>query len=193
LRTVAVPHLQTTVSLWTLRLDSELVFEGDAGITAPSRPSERHGIEWTNYYRPWRWLVFDGDLSWSRARFTASDPAGDHVPDAVGTVASAGATVNNLHRAYGGLRWRYFGPRTLLEDASVRSKATSLVNVEAGYRIAGDVRVALNVFNLFNASSSDIDYYYVSRLTGEPSGGLADWHFHPVVPRTARVNLILGC
>src|SRR5204863_7785573 len=30
-RTVAAPHLQTSVTLWTLSLASELVFSGDAG------------------------------------------------------------------------------------------------------------------------------------------------------------------
>ena len=62
------------------------------GTTEPSRPSARRGVEWTNYYSPTTWLVFDGDLSWSRARFTEFDPVGDYVPEAVGTVVSAGAT-----------------------------------------------------------------------------------------------------
>src|SRR5262249_59416601 len=41
LRTVALPHLQGTLSIWMLRLDSELVFAGDTAITEPSRASER--------------------------------------------------------------------------------------------------------------------------------------------------------
>ena len=69
------------------------------------------------------------------------------------------------------MRWRYFGPRALIEDDSVRSKATSLVNLEAGYKFTPHVRLALDVFNLFNAKHSDIDYFYTSRLPGEPPGG----------------------
>src|SRR5207302_8649097 len=65
-RTVAVPHLQTTVALWTLGVASELVFAGDAGTTTAGRPSRRSGIEWTNYYSPKPWLTIDGDLSLSR-------------------------------------------------------------------------------------------------------------------------------
>ena len=191
-RTVAIPHLQSTVTLWTLRLGSELVFAGDSGESEASRPSTRHGVEWTNYYSPKKWLVFDFDASWSRARFSDVEPAGDHVPEAVGTVLSAGAAVDDFHRTYSSLRWRYFGPRTLIEDNSAQSKATSLFNLEAGYRIAKTVRVNLEVFNLFNAADSDIDYFYVSRLPGEPPGGVADLHTHPAIPRTARVNLILG-
>ena len=39
---------------------------------------------------------------------------------------------------------------------------------------------------------SDIDYYFASRLRGEPAGGVDDIHFHPAVPRTMRVGLVVG-
>jgi TonB dependent receptor/Carboxypeptidase regulatory-like domain/TonB-dependent Receptor Plug Domain len=191
-RTVAIGHLQTTVTAWMLRLDSELVFSGDEGTTEPSRPSARRGIEWTNYYRPLSWLVFDGDVAWSRARFSEYDPAGQYVPEAVGTVLSAGATVDDYHRWFGSIRLRYFGPRTLIEDNSVRSNPTTLVNLQTGYRVARNVKLAIDVFNLFNVADSDIDYFYTSRLPGEPLDGVADIHTHPTLPRTARVNLIVG-
>ena len=113
-RTVAIRHLQSTLSVWTLHLDSELVFAGDEGTTEASGASARRGVEWTNYFSPRKWLIFDGDLSWSRARFTTQDPAGDFVPEAVGTVVSAGATVDAFRGVFGSLRWRYFGPRPLV-------------------------------------------------------------------------------
>jgi hypothetical protein len=47
----------------------------------------------------------------------------------------------------------------------------------------------MDVFNLFNRKASDIDYYYVSRLQGEPAEGVADTHFHPVEPRSVRLTL----
>jgi hypothetical protein len=45
------------------------------------------------------------------------------------------------------------------------------------------------VFNALIASASDIDYFYVSRLRGEPESGIADVHLHPTLPRTARISL----
>jgi hypothetical protein len=50
----------------------------------------------------------------------------------------------------------------------------------------------LDVFNLLNAADSDIDYYYTSRLRGEPAGGVDDIHLHPTLPRTARLSLTIG-
>jgi hypothetical protein len=51
------------------------------------------------------------------------------------------------------------------------------------------VKVALDVFNLFDRQASDIDYYYASRLPGEAAAGVGDIHFHPVEPRSVRVTV----
>ena len=66
------------------------------------------------------------------------------------------------------------------------------MNVEGGYKLTKNVKVLVDVFNLFNAHDSDIDYYYASRLPGEPAGGIDDIHFHPTLPRTARLALTVG-
>ena len=188
-RTVAIPHLQSSLSVWSLSLASELVFVGDAGTTDVGRPSRRYGVEWANYYHPRPWLIFDGDVSLSRAHFTDIDSAGDRIPGSVESVVSFGGTVDSLRNVFGSVRVRYFGPRPLVEDDAVRSAATRLINLEGGYRIAKGIRLALDVFNLLNAGHSDIDYYYRSRLASEPSGGIDDVHFHPTLPRTARLHL----
>jgi hypothetical protein len=190
-RTVLIPRLQTTFTAWTLGLDSELIFVGDAGTTEAGRPSRRHGIEWTNYCSPLPWLTFDADLSISRARFTDDSPDGAHVPGAVETVVSAGVTATRRD-VFGSVRWRYFGPRPLVEDNSVRSRATSLVSLEAGYEFTKQLRIAVDVFNLLDAQDNDIEYFYTSRLPGEPAPGVADVHFHPALKRTARLSLIVG-
>jgi hypothetical protein len=192
LRTVVVPHLQTTFTGWTLRLQSELTWDGDTFGSVPSPASKRSGVELANYYSPQRWLMFDADASWSEARYTKPNPAGPYVPEAVGTVVSAGATVDNLHRTFGSARWRYFGPRALIEDNSQRSKATSLFELEAGYQLAKKVRLTAVCFNLFNSAASDVDYYFVSRLPGEPLAGVADVMTHPTLSRSARINLAVG-
>jgi hypothetical protein len=191
-RTVATPHLQTTLAIWTLRLDSELTWDGDTFGSVPSPASTRSGVEFANYYSPRRWLTFDTDVSWSKARYTEPNPAGPYVPEAVGTVVSAGATINNLRRTFGSLRWRYFGPRALIEDNSQRSKATSLFELEAGYQLAKKLRVNLECFNLLNSSVSDVDYYFASRLPGEPVDGVSDVMTHPTLSRSVRINLALG-
>ena len=111
-------------------------------------------------YSPKPWLIFDGDVSWSRARFTEFNEAGQYVPEAVDAVVSGGASIDNFHRTFASLRLRYFGPRALIEDNSVQSKATTLLNFEGGYQVARALRANAQV----DAEVSDIDYYFASRL-----------------------------
>jgi hypothetical protein len=185
LRTVRIRGVQSTVALWYLGLDSELLFVGDAGTTEPGRPSRRIGVEWTNYGRVRPWLTWDADLAWTDARFTDDDPAGNSVSGALDRVISAGVTVEPKQPIFGSLRVRHFGPRALIEDASVMSRSTTLWNGEAGYRLSPKARLVLQVFNIFDAEASDIDYFYASRLPGEPDEGIDDLHTHPALPRSA--------
>jgi outer membrane receptor protein involved in Fe transport len=188
-RTEIIPGLQSSLALWQLKLRSELLFVGDAGDTEASRASRRRGIEWNNHYIAAPWLLFDVDLAVSRAKFTEDDPAGNFIPGSIDKVASFGATVTEFGPWFGQFQLRYFGPRPLIEDNSQRSKATTLAYLRAGYKVTKDVKVALDVFNLFDRKGSDIDYYYASRLQGEPADGVNDIHFHPVEPRSARLTL----
>jgi len=188
-RTVAVRGLQSTVSLWYLGLDSELLFVGDAGTTEPGRPSRRVGVEWTNYWRVRPWLAADADVSFSRARFTDDDPVGREIPGALDRVISAGVAVEPKQPVFGSIRVRHFGPRPLIEDANVKSASTTLWNGELGYRMSARTRVVAEVFNLFDAKVADIDYFYASRLPGEPDEGIEDVHTHPALPRSARIAL----
>jgi hypothetical protein len=189
LRTEIIPGLQSSLALWQLQLGSELVFVGDAGETEPNRASKRTGIEWNNHFVAAPWLLFDVDLAVSRARFTQDDPAGNLIPGAIGKAATFGATVADRGPWFGQFQLRYFGPRALTEDNSQRSKSTVLASLRVGYKISKDVKLAFDVFNLFNRSASDIDYFYTSRLRGEPTAGVADIHFHPVEPRAVRFTV----
>ena len=193
LRTVRVRGLQSTVTLWYLGLDSELLFVGDAGTTEAGRPSRRVGVEWTNYARADaladRWMV----ISRSHARFTDDDPAGDFIPGALDRVISAGVTVEaatadlrqpsraslrppSAHRG----RQRHVQQH----DAVERSRSV--------WRLSGKARLVLEMFNIFDADVSDIDYFYASRLPGEPVAGIEDMHPHPALPRSARLGLQVG-
>ena len=188
LRTALIPRVQLAASLWMLKLDSELLFIGDGGTTEPSRASRREGVEVGAYYSPLDWIVIDADLAWTHARYTDPDPAGDRIPNAVESVASIGATFNRETGWFGGARLRYFGPGPLIEDDSVRSNSTLLVNVDAGYHFSPRLSVVGTVFNLLDARDNDITYYYESQLMDE-AAPVADIHFHPVEPRTLRLSL----
>ncbi|WP_409364759.1 TonB-dependent receptor plug domain-containing protein [Bradyrhizobium sp. JYMT SZCCT0428] len=189
IRTKAVEGLTSSVAVFMLDFDSELLFVGDAGTTEASRPSRRVGVEWTNKYKPVPWLTFDLDVAYTRARFTDFDVAGDRIPGAPAWIASGAITLGNETGWFGALKGRYFGPRPLIEDDSVRSLSSLIFNARAGYRFDSGIRLQLDVLNLFNAKTNQIEYYYLSRLPGEPIDGVADRHVHPAEPLAVRLTL----
>ena len=192
IRSRRLRHFQATAAWWRLDLDSELLFVGDAGTTEAGRPSTRHGVELSAVYSPRPWLSADADLSVSRARFRDDDPAGPRVPGAVEAVFAGGVVVENAGPVFGSLRVRRFGARDLIEDGSVRSDPTTIVNLQAGVAVSPRARVHVDVFNLLDRKVSDIDYFYRSRLPGEGRDGVDDVHFHPALPRSIRIGLNLS-
>jgi hypothetical protein len=196
-RTSALAHLQSTLSLWYLHSASELQQDGDTGGTVASlNPSNRSGVEWANHYAPLEHWTVDLDLADSRARFTAIDPddaapgspGGKWVPEAVGLVASSGITMHDYKRFSASLRLRAFGPRNLTSDAIYRSSATVLLNAEVRYRITRTWSFFVEGLNLLNRKDHDIDYAYTSRITPTGDPAFTDV-FHPVESLQVRFGL----
>ncbi|MFG6487935.1 TonB-dependent receptor [Roseateles sp. BYS78W] len=190
-RTEWVPGLQSSLALWKLDFDSELVYVGDAGATEANRPSKRFGLEWNNRYIPVPWLLIDADLAWTHARFADADPAGDRIPNAVDKVGSVAFTLRDLGPWSGSLQWRYLGSGALIEDNSVRSRSSLTTNLRVSRKLWNKAEVTFDVFNLLNRKMNDIEYYYESQLPGE-AAPVADRHVHPAEPRTLRVTLKMG-
>lgn len=184
LRTEAIPTMQTAVSLYRLDFDSELTYVGDAGMTEAGDASRRAGIEFSNYWRAAKWLSVDFDAAYARAR----SRNGDRIPGAVEGVGQLALTFDKLGPWSGALRLRYFGPRPLIEDDSVRSQASTTLNGRIGYKVNKGLQLELEGFNLGNRRASAIDYYYASQRAGELSPR-DDIHFHPIEPRSLRLTL----
>jgi hypothetical protein len=186
-RLFVADKLQTTLALWTLRLDSELLFVGDAGNTEASRPSRRDGLELGLYYFANKHLSGEVELSYTKSRFRDRDPAGNRIPGSIPLVISGGVTAGagNGWSATG--RLRYFGKYPLIEDRSVRSAGSLLVNMRVG-REWGRFGAFIDVLNLFDSKDHDVDYFYASRLPGEVEG-FEDIHYHVFQPRGVRASL----
>jgi hypothetical protein len=193
-RTQPIPGWNASLALWRLDLDSELKYEADTGRTTPFNPSRREGIEWSNRTFPLPHLALEIDLSRSRARYTSysTDPAspffsaGPYVAEAVDTTAGVRLQGDDGAWSYGAT-CRYFGPRALIEDNSVRSASSSEVNVELTRHFERGKLVRLEILNLLDHRVSDIDYYYTSQMRGEPAP-VNDLVTHPAEPRGFRVT-----
>jgi len=185
-RTSVVPGLVSTVSVWYLDLESELVFVGDAGGTEATGATRRYGVEWSNFYKISSWLALDADIALTHARYEDASP-NDRIANSVGTVVAAGLTVGRSHGLFGAARLRYFGAQPLSEDGTVEQPSSSTLNMRVGWRTR-TWEFAVDVLNLLDRNNNDIAYFYDSRLSGEPAGGVSDIHVHPAEPRTFRVS-----
>ena len=203
-----LPRWRTTLDVFLLKLRSELVFDGDAGVTSPSGATTRTGIEWGNTVGINSWLHADFNAAFSRARFDADVPPDDlgcsdaapshpcaqpiaitgrYIPNSPTSVIDAGLTAQHPSGWFGALRARHFGESPLVEDDSARSPAYTTVDLQFGFQRPGKWLVAADVFNLFDVKWNDIEYYYVSRLRNE-AFATPDYVVHPGVPRTLRVH-----
>jgi TonB dependent receptor/TonB-dependent Receptor Plug Domain len=190
IRTEIIEGLQTTFAVFQLDNASEIVYIGDEGVTEDSgRRSRRTGFEFNNYLKANKWLTIDADFAYSRARFRDSAASGNYIEGAVEGVASVAAIVDNGGPYSGSLQLRYFGPRPLTEDNSIRSDGTTTVNGKLGYRINKDTKIELIGFNLLNSQHSAIDYYSDS-YTFNGVSGQSGRVFHPIESRSFRAMLI---
>jgi hypothetical protein len=137
-------------------------------------------------------LAADLGVSVTRARFAGVGDDENRIPGAMNHVVAAGASWEPTGDGpFAALRLRRFGSYALTEDNSMRADPSTLLNLNAGYRIRG-VRLGLAVLNLLDAQGSDVEYFYTSRLATEPLTGYDDVHFHPVEPRQLRLSVTIG-
>jgi TonB dependent receptor/TonB-dependent Receptor Plug Domain len=207
-RSFIVPNLETSLDIFRLKLKSELVFDGDAGVTVPSGSTTRTGIEWGNKYHVNSWLTAELDAAVTRARFDSdaapddlgcADAAPSHpcatpigivgryVPNSPTNVIDAGLTAHRESGWFGALRARHFGSSPLVEDNSAKSPQYTTVDGQIGFQKTDQWLVAIDVFNIANVKWNDIEYYYVSRLKNE-AAPVPDYVVHPGVPRTLRAR-----
>ncbi|MCC7253176.1 TonB-dependent receptor [Hyphomicrobium sp.] len=189
IRTQPTRGITSTLSAFLLDFDSEIVFVGDAGTTEASRPSRRIGAEFTLQAELLPWLFLDLDAAYTRARFKDHSPDGRRIPGAIEGVITAGLSFQDVWGGFfGGINVRYFGPRPLIEDNSVRSESSTPVSARLGYKFGDGLIVQVDAYNLFDETASQIDYFYESSF---PSGASAveDIHFHPLEPRSFRLAI----
>lgn len=175
---------------WWSSIESELIYVGDSGAVEPSDPSRRHGYELTAFYKPNTWLAIDGVLTGSKARYVGLPDGENYVPGALESSGELG--ISALFPDWNAsARLRYLGPHALIEDNSQRGASTTLLNLRAawtpqrfkGWEIYGEL------LNAFDSMCDDIDYFYVTRLPGEPAEGIEGRNSRIVEPRQIRVGI----
>lgn len=177
--------LKASVAVFTLDLDSELVFVGDAGTTEANDASTRTGVETSLFWEATDWLVADVSAAWTDAEFDIPGNATE-IPGAVEEVIGGGFVARFEPWTFSG-RLRHFGGAPLIEDGSLTADDTTIVNLAASVDWKR-ATFGLELLNAFDSEDADITYFYESQLAGE-AAPVEDIHFHPVEPRQLRFSV----
>jgi hypothetical protein len=189
IRTQYIPNVTTSLALWYLRSDSELIYVGDAGTNEAGPGSRRHGIELSTYWKPCDFLSVDAEWSVTTSKLR-DNPAGSEVTNSVPWMLSGGFVAGaqgDRPGWFAGTRVRAFGRRPLTEDGTVRGRPTCGVNANVGYRVKA-WEFVLDCLNVLDRNDHDIEYFYESRTKTELKG-TERTHFHPVEPRMFRFRI----
>lgn len=128
------------------------------------------------------------DLSYTRSPFRSRKEAGQHIPGKVSLVVSSSLNWKPGNGWTIAPRARYVGRYPLIENNTVRARSSVLLNLQ----VARDWRrfgTGPKLFSLLDSKDHDIDYFYASRLPGEPLGGVENIHYHVFQPRSVGLAL----
>lgn len=195
LRSDIIPRLTLQLAAFQQDFKSELVYNPDTGQDEAGAPSRRKGIEVSGQYHPFRWLELNADLAFSKPRYHVKDLAAygldaPYIADAPNFIYSAGILIDKLGPWSGSLIWRRLGTHRLNDgEAEPTDKGYSEFNLDVGYALPHGWRLGVGLFNLFNSHDEAADYYYTSRLPGEPADGITGFQTHPLEPRSARFSV----
>ena len=192
LRTQIVPGWQTSLALWRLDSDSELVYSADAGTTEANGASKRRGIELNNHLALDRWLLVDADMAWTHARYVGANgngQAGNFIGNAVGRVGLFGVTLHELGPWSAGLITRYIGAYPLSQDGAQAAPSSWITNLQVRRELTHRVSLQVDVLNLFDRKFLDIAYQQDYRVSPTAPLVPAGETVHPGEPRALRVSL----
>jgi outer membrane cobalamin receptor len=187
LKSQAIANLQTTLAIWQLDVDSELVYVGDAGNTEAGRRSKRTGVEWSNHWSPSRHWLVDLNLAWTRPRYNDGAMEGSYIVNAVTRVAHLNVAMREMGPWSASVGVRYIGAAPLIEDNRVQSRSTLTTQLRINRRLDANLDVALDLINLANRVNNDISYFYASQVSSSATSQ-QDVHVHPAEPRTFRLS-----
>jgi len=173
-------RLVATSALWTLFLDQEFVYVGDAGIVEPSGKSRRLGVDFGLRYEALDWLYFFGDINYTYARSTEAPDGEDYIPLAPDLTSTGGITFTNVGDFSGGLTYRFIKDRAANEDNSIIAEGYFVTDFNLNYTYKNFV-FGVIVENLFDTEWNETQFATESRLFNEAEP-VEEIHFTPGTP-----------
>ncbi len=172
--------LVVDAALWSLFLEQEFVYVGDAAIVEPSGRSQRHGVDFGLRYQLTDWMYLNGNLNYTYARSIDEPSGSDYIPLAPDLTSTGGITFRDLGNFSGGINYRYLKNRPANEDNSLVAKGYAVTDLNLNYTIK-KLTLGIIVENLFDVAWNETQFATESRLFNEPEP-TEEIHFTPGTP-----------
>lgn len=170
----------TNVAYWSLFLEDEFVYVGDAGIVEPSGESLRNGIDLSIRYQPLGWLFFSSDINYTKARSVESEVDENFIPLAPLFTMVNGLRIVHESGITGGIDIRRIGDRAANEDNSIVAEGYTVADMNVHYDFK-NWGLGFQVQNLFNVEWNETQFATNSRLQSEPNP-TEEIHYTPGSP-----------
>ena len=180
--------LVVNAALWSLALQQEFVYVGDAGVVEPSGKSQRFGVDFGARYQINEWLYANTDINYTYARSVDEPEGQDYIPLAPDLTSSGGLSIQNLGKFSGGLSYRYIKDRPANEDNSIIAGGYFVTDLNMNYAFAKNWNIGLIVENLFDTEWNETQFATETRLFNEVNS-TEEITFTPGTPLFARVKL----
>ena len=180
-------RLVINAALWSLFLQQEFVYVGDAGIVEPSGKTKRLGLDFGLRYQLADWLYFNGDINYTYARSTEEAEGQDYIPLAPDLTSSGGFSFRDIGRFSGGVSYRYIKDRPANEDNSIVAEGYMVTDLNLNYSVK-NWTLGIIVENLFDTEWNETQFATESRLFNEPNS-FEEIHFTPGTPFYVRGKL----
>lgn len=172
--------LVVNAALWSLFLDQEFVYVGDAAIVEPSGKSRRVGADLGFRYQLTDWMYANADINYTLARSTEEPEGQDYIPLAPDLTSSGGISFTDIGNFTGGISYRFLNDRPANEDNSIIAEGYFITDFNINYNWK-NWTVGMIVENLFDSAWNETQFATESRLRNEPNS-FEEIHFTPGTP-----------
>ena len=173
-------RLAINAALWSLFLQQEFVYVGDAAIVEPSGKTARYGVDLGLRYNITDWLYFNTDINYTYARSNEEPDGQDYIPLAPDLTSAGGFSFRDLGKFSGGISYRFVNHRPANEDNSIVAEGYFITDMNLNYNYK-NWTFGLIVENLFDSEWNETQFATESRLFNEPNP-VEEIHFTPGTP-----------
>ncbi|XMO85995.1 TonB-dependent receptor [Algibacter sp. AS12] len=173
-------RLVINAALWSLFLQQEFVYVGDAGIVEPSGKTKRFGVDFGLQYQLNDYVFFNTDVNYTYARSSEEASGEDYIPLAPDFTSSGGLNVKDWNNFSGGISYRMIGDRAANEDISIVADGYFITDLNLNYTLK-NWTFGVIVENLFDSAWNETQFATESRLFNEPNP-VEEIHFTPGAP-----------